>query len=169
MDQCWPTKEKQAIFQLEPSNRLNALQVVGEKNNSVEDHWQRVKQTFTAACEESDWLKNRKRQKWILSEILIEVETSKSIKNGLNNSKTRAAKQTVTDAYAKANKKWQERLGRHVAKSTAHVEEEARLNNIKALFDNIPLLTKKYQKGTCSVKDKEDKGTLNAQEEQIIG
>ncbi|VDI48891.1 Hypothetical predicted protein [Mytilus galloprovincialis] len=53
-----------------------------------------------------------------------------------------------------------------VGKLTAEAKEAARANNIKALSDNIKLLTGKYQKGSIPVNSKEGK-TLNTHEEQM--
>ncbi|CAG2220746.1 unnamed protein product [Mytilus edulis] len=83
--------------------------------------------------------------------------------------KTRSAKQSASREYTIANKDVRNRARRDkrafVDKLTAEAEEAARANNIKALYDNIKLLTVKYQKGSRPVKSKEGK-TLNTHEEQ---
>ncbi|CAG2252724.1 unnamed protein product [Mytilus edulis] len=137
---------------------------------SIEDHWQEIKNAFTTACETSVGLKNRKHQEWITPETLVKVEKRKNIKNILNNSKTRSAKQSASREYTIANKDVRNSARRDkrafVDKLTAEAEEAARANNIKALYDNIKLLTGKYQKGSRPVKSKEGK-TLNTHEEQM--
>ncbi|XP_076105822.1 uncharacterized protein LOC143074158 [Mytilus galloprovincialis] len=148
---------------------LNAKNAA-EEIISIEDHWQEIKNAFTTACETSVGLKNRKHQEWITPETLVKVEKRKNIKNILNNSKTRSAKQSASREYTIANKDVRNSARRDkrafVDKLTAEAEEAARANNIKALYDNIKLLTGKYQKGSRPVKSKEGK-TLNTHEEQM--
>ena len=88
----------------------------------------------------------------------------------LNNSKTRSAKQIASKAYTEANKEVKSNARKDkwvfVDKLTEEAEEAARQNNIKALYDNIKLLTRKYQKGSRPVKNIEGK-TLNTKEEQM--
>ncbi|CAG2248329.1 unnamed protein product [Mytilus edulis] len=150
-----------------PKNRSkNAI----EETVSIEDHWQVIKKAFTTASETSGGLKNRKHKEWITPETLVKVEKWKNIKNILNNSKTRSAKQLASEEYTIANKDVRNSARRDkrafVDKLTAEAEEAARANNIKALYDNIKLLTGKYQKGSRPVKSKEGK-TLNTHEEQM--
>ncbi|VDI37318.1 Hypothetical predicted protein [Mytilus galloprovincialis] len=90
-------------------------------------------------------------------------------KNILNNNKTRSAKQSASREYTIANKDVRNsarRDKRAVDKLTTEAEEAARANNIKALYDNIKLLIRKYQKGRRPVKSKEGK-TLNTHKEQM--
>ncbi|CAC5411408.1 unnamed protein product [Mytilus coruscus] len=160
-------KTKKSEFQIELKNRFSTFQNATEEIVKIEDHWQEIKKAFTTACETSVGLKNRKHQEWISPETLEKVEERKNIKNILNNSKTRSAKQTASRAYTIANKDVRNNARKDkrafVDKLTA---EAARANNIKALYDNIKLLTGKYQKGCRPVKRKEGK-TLNAHEEQM--
>ena len=163
-------KTKKSEFQIELKNRFSIFQNAAEEIISIEDHWQEIKNAFTTACETSVGLKNRKHQEWITPETLVKVEKRKNIKNILNNSKTRSAKQSASKEYTIANKDARNSARRDkrafVEKLTAEAEEAARANNIKALYDNIKLLTGKYQKGSRPVKSKEGK-TLNTHEEQM--
>jgi hypothetical protein len=88
----------------------------------------------------------------------------------LNNSKTRSAKHIVSKAYTEANKEVKSSARKDkralVDKRTEEAEKETKQNNIKALYDNIKLLTRKYQKGGRPVKHIEGK-TLNTKEEQM--
>jgi flagellum-specific peptidoglycan hydrolase FlgJ len=90
-------------------------------------------------------LKNRKHQDWISPETLVKVEKRKNLKNG----KTRSAKQIAPKAYTEANKEVKSSARKDkrafVDKLIKEAEETARQNNIKALYDNIKLLTRKYQ------------------------
>ena len=80
------------------------------------------------------------------------------------------AKQSASREYTIANKDVRNSARRDkmafVGKLTAEAKEAARANNIKALSDNIKLLTGKYQKGSIPVNSKEGK-TLNTHEEQM--
>ncbi|CAG2214516.1 unnamed protein product [Mytilus edulis] len=131
-------KTKKSEFQIELKNRFSTFQNAAEEIISIEDHWQEIKNAFTTACETSVGLKNRKHQEWITPETLV-----KDVRNS-----ARRDKRAFVD------------------KLTAEAEEAARANNIKALYDNIKLLTGKYQKGSRPVKSKEGK-TLNTHEEQM--
>ena len=53
-----------------------------------------------------------------------------------------------------------------VDKRTEEAEETTRQNNIKALYDNIKLLTRRYQKGSRPIKNIEGK-TLKTKEDQM--
>jgi hypothetical protein len=163
-------KDKKAEFKIELNNRLEALQNETSEIVTTEDHWQQVKQAFTSACETVVELTNRKHQDWILPETLVEVEKRKNLKNVLNNSKTRSAKHIVSKAYTEANKEVKSSARKDkralVDKRTEEAEKETKQNNIKALYDNIKLLTRKYQKGGRPVKHIEGK-TLNTKEEQM--
>lgn len=68
-------------------------------------------------------------------------------------------------AYTEANKEVTARKDKRAF--VDKLTEAARQNNIKALYDNIKLLTRKYQKGSRSVKNIDGK-TLNTKEEQIV-
>ncbi|CAC5373980.1 unnamed protein product [Mytilus coruscus] len=80
-----------------------------------------------------------------------------------DHTKTRSAKQSASREYTTANKDVRNsaRIDKRafVDKLTAEAEEAARANNIKALYDNIKLLTGKYQKGSRPVKAKKGKHT----------
>ena len=138
-------KEKKAEFKIELNNRFEALQNETSEIVTTEDHWQQVKQAFTSACETVVRLKNRKHQDWISPETLVNVEKRKNLKNG----KTRSAKQIATKTYTEANKEVKSSARKDkrafVYKLIEEDEETARQNNIKALYDNIKLLTRKYQ------------------------
>ena len=163
-------KEKKAEFKIEVNNRFEALQNETSETVTTEDHWQQVKQAFTSACETVVGLKNKKHQDWISPETLVKVEKRKNLKNMLNNSKTRSTKQIASKAYTEANEEVKSSARKDkrafVDKLTEEAEEAARQNNIKALYDNIKLLTRKYQKGSRPVKHIEGK-TLNTKEEQM--
>ncbi|CAC5420128.1 unnamed protein product [Mytilus coruscus] len=163
-------KTKKSEFQIELKNRFSAFHNTTEETVTMEDHWQEIKNAFTTACEKSVGLKNKKHQEWITPETLVKVEERKNLKNILNNSKTRSAKQSASREYTTANKDVRNSVRRDkrafVDKLTAEAEEAARANNIKALYDNIKLLTGKYQKGNRPVKSKEGK-TLNTHEKQM--
>jgi flagellum-specific peptidoglycan hydrolase FlgJ len=70
-------------------------------------------------------------------------------KKNLKNGKTRSAKQIAPKAYTEANKEVKSSARKDkrafVDKLIEEAEETARQNNIKALYDNIKLLTRKYQ------------------------
>lgn len=136
----------------------------------MENHWQQVKQAPLGACEVSVGINDRQYQEWISPETLIRIDERKTLKNKLNNSRIRAVKQTVWEAYTRTNRKVKRSARRDkrnfVAKLTAEGEKAAGQNNIKALYDNIQLLTRKYQKGSHPIKDKEGK-TLKIQQEQL--
>ena len=88
----------------------------------------------------------------------------------LNNRKTKSAKHIVSKAYTEANKEVKSSARKDkralVDKRTEEAEKETKQNNIKALYDNIKLLTRKYQKGSRPVKHIEGT-TLNTKEEQM--
>lgn len=160
-------KDKQADLQIELRNRFTALQEMEEEPRTIENHWQQVKEAFTGACEASVGPKKRKHQEWFSPDTLIRIEERKKLKDVLNNCKTRAAKKTAGETYSRADREVKRSARRDkrnfVAKLTAEAEEAARQNNIKALYDTIRLLTKKYQRGNHPVKDKGGR-TLNTQE-----
>ncbi|CAG2195883.1 unnamed protein product [Mytilus edulis] len=131
-------KTKKSEFQIELENRFTTLQNAAEELISIEDHWQEIKNAFTTTCETSVGLKNRKHQKWITPETLV-----KDVRNSARRDKRAFVNKLTTEA-----------------------EEAARANNIKALYDNIKLLTGKYQKGSRPVESKEGK-THNTHEEQM--
>ncbi|XP_071171614.1 craniofacial development protein 2-like [Mytilus edulis] len=132
-------KTKKSEFQIELKNRFSTFQNAAEEIISIEDHWQEIKNAFTTACETSIGLKNRKHQEWITPETLVKVEKKENIKNILNNSKTRSAKQSAPREYTIANKDVRNSARRDkrafVDKLTTEAEEAARANNIKALYD----------------------------------
>ena len=98
-------KEKKAEFKIELNNRFEALYNETSQIVTTEDHWQQVKQAFTSACETVVGLKNRKHQDWISPETLVKVEKGKILKNVLNNSKTRSAKQMSPKHILKPTRK----------------------------------------------------------------
>lgn len=141
-----------------------------EEPRTIENHWQQVKEAFTGACEASVGPKKRKHQEWLSPDTPIRIEERKKLKDVLNNCQTRAAKKTAGETYSRADREVKRSARRDkrnfVAKLTAEAEEAERQNNIKALYDNIRLLTKKYQRGNHPVKDKGGR-ILNTQEEQM--
>ncbi|CAG2185440.1 unnamed protein product [Mytilus edulis] len=130
-------KTKKSEFQIELKNRFSIFQNAAEEIISIEDHWQEIK---------------------MLSHQLA------------RHHKTRSAKQSASREYTIANKDVRNSARRDkrafVDKLTAEAEKAARANNIKALYDNIKLLTGKHQKGSRPVKSTEGK-TLNTHERQM--
>ena len=137
---------------------------------ATEDHWKEIKHTLTTACDASIGSRNRKHQEWISSETLIKIDKRKQLKDVLNNSKSRASKQRVQEQYSAADREVKNSARRDkrefVSKMAAEAEEAARHNNIKALYDNIRVLTNKFKKSSRPVKDKLG-NTLKTAEEQM--
>ena len=162
-------KEKQTHFQIEIRNRFSILNNEDHEQMTIEEYWKEFKDIVTSSCEVSVGKKKRKHQEWISAETLIKIDKRRQLKEDLNNSKTRAAKQKAQKYYSEADKEVK-KGARHdkrefIAKITSEAEQAARQNNIKGLYDNIRLLTNKFK--TCSRPVKDKNGiTLKTTDEQ---
>ena len=86
-------------------NRFSALQNIEEEDNDpIESYWELVKTALTSACEITVGLKTREHKEWISHDTLIKVERRKKLKESLNNSKMRPAKQKAQHEYTQADK-----------------------------------------------------------------
>ena len=162
---------KQVEFKLEFRNRFSALQNREEKDNGpIESYWELVKTILISACEITVGRKTREHKEWISHDTLIKVERRKTLKESLNNTKTRAAKQKAQHEYTQADKEVKNSARKDkrnfITTLTSEAEEAARQNNIKVLYDIIRSLTNKFRKGSHPIKDKNGKA-LKTPEEQM--
>ena len=160
---------KQATYQLELSNKYQALQDL-EDSESLESKWQGMKEAWVAACRTTVGTKKGKQQDWTTPETLIKVEARKRQKEVLNNSRTRASKQKAMQEYSRANREVRNSARRdkraYVNRLAEEAEEAAGKNNMKALYDTTRQLAGKHHRATRPVKSKEGE-VLNTIDEQL--
>ena len=121
----------------------------------VENHYRYVLSNATVGR------KTREHKEGISHDTLIKVERRKKLKEYLNNSKTRAAKQKAQHEYTQADKEVKHSARKDkrnfITTLTSEAGEAARQNNIKVPYNVIRYLTNKFRKGSHPIKDKNGK------------
>ena len=155
---------------IELTNRYQALQQEHEGDISLTEKWQKMKSIWLDTCDEVVGKRKRKHQEWISPDTLQKVEKRRELKEKVNCSKTRAAKQAAAQLYSEANidvKKSARRDKRDfVDRLTEEAEAAAGQGNMKALYDTTRKLAGKFQNASRPVKSKNGQ-TLNTTEEQL--
>ena len=160
----------QTEYRVALTNRYQVLQETMEENISVENMWKQQKEAWTETCKEVVGYKKSDQKPWISSETLAKVETRRTIKNKVNNSRTRTLKQEALTRYQLANEEVKKSARKdkraYYDRLATEAEEAAGARNMKAMFDTMKKLSNRPAKTSMPVKDKE--GTvLNTTQQQL--
>ena len=91
-------------FNLELSNRFEALSDLMEEAIPLEQCWEHTKNVWKQTSEIVLGRKTRQNKEWISVDTLLKIKERKTCKTVINNSKTRATKAAAQQKYNEKNK-----------------------------------------------------------------
>ena len=74
------------------------------QEDGIEDHWNKIKEVFTATCKQELGPKKYTNKDWISQESLDKVMERRRLKTAINNSRTRAEKMAAQQIYGEKNR-----------------------------------------------------------------
>ena len=158
-------KEK---FGLELKNRFQALGDLIE--DDVDSHWLRIREVFTATCQEELGEKNNQHKPWITQESLELIEERRLKKNQVNESRTRLQKLKAQEEYNQINKEVKGSLKKdkeaYVDGLAERAEKAASNGEMRTLYQITKTLSGKFSLPEVPVKDKEGKMIFGKEEQR---
>ena len=163
-------KKTREEFRVSLTNKYLMLQELPAEEVTIENQWQRVKDTLTSTCQEVVGSKKHQQKEWISAGTLCKIQERKQKKAAVNNSRTRAEKAKAQEDYYKSNKEVKRSARadkRNYINSLAEeAEEAAASNNMKQLYETTRKLSGKYSRPERPVKDKAG-NTIQGTERQL--
>ena len=166
------TREK---FSLVLKNKFQALQELHEEEESIheeesiQNRWQKVKETLRSSCQEVLGPKKHVQKEWITVETLTKIQDRKEKKAAVNNSRTRAAKTKAQEKYAEAHRGVKKSIKKdktaYIEGLAAEAEQAAYSGNMKQLYDTTKRLSGKFNMSERPVKDKQGNTTHSLDEQ----
>ena len=160
----------QTEYKVALANRYQALQETLEENISVEERWKHQKEVWLETCKETVGYRRAENKPWITPGTLAKVETRRTIKTKVNNSRTRTSKQEAHAQYQQANEEVKKSARKdkrsYYERLATEAEEAAGSRNMKALYDTARKLSNRPAKKTRPVKNKEGE-VLNTTQQQL--
>ena len=157
-------------FKLTLSNKFEVLQEILDEEHSLEENWQKVKETLSTTCQEVIGSKRHQQDEWISAETLRKIQERKEKKAAVNNSRTRAAKIKAQSDFTEADKKVKRSARadkrRYINNLAEQAEDAAASNNMKLLYDTTKKLSGKYSKTDRPIKDKQG-NVIGGTEQQL--
>lgn len=161
-------QEKKKEFCITLSNKYSALSQL--EDESVENHWQFVKEALTSTCDAVLGKKAQQHKEWISQGTIKKIQERRDRKADLCKSKTRAAKGIAQEKYTKSNKEVKKLIKadkrNYIENLAKEAEESAAKGNMRDLFSKTKQLAGKYQNNNKPVKDKNGK-ILSSIQDQV--
>ena len=161
-------QEKKKEFCITLSNKYSALSQL--EDESVENHWQLVKEALTSTCDAVLGKKAQQHKEWISQGTIKKIQERRDRKADLCKSKTRAAKGIAQEKYTKSNKEVKKLIKadkrNYIENLAKEAEESAAKGNMRDLFSKTKQLAGKYQNNNKPVKDKNGK-ILSSIQDQV--
>ena len=162
---------KREEFSITLKNKFEILQeLYEEKEDSVLNRWQKVKETLRSSCQEVVGPRKHQQKEWITTETMNKIEDRKNKKAAVNSSRTRAAKAKAQEEYKEAHREVKQRLKKDkkdfIEGLAAEAEQAAYSGNMKQLYDITKRLTGRFNNPERPVKDKQG-NTANSLEQQM--
>ena len=130
-------EEKQHSFIMTLKNRFQALADL--EDGSLEKKWDRVRSTFTSACEEELGYKKRAYKSCLSDETITKIEERRQARQRLNQARTRVQSRTSQQAYSTLNKEVKKGSKRDkrdmVEKLAGEAQRAASRSDMKTLFN----------------------------------
>jgi flagellum-specific peptidoglycan hydrolase FlgJ len=149
------TGSKKEEFQISLKNKFQPLEVPEEAD--IETHWSRVKEAFTASCEEVLGRKEYKHKEWISQSSIDKVANRRMKKEAVNNSRTRAEKETARMEYRQVAKKVKKSIKedkeKFVNELAERAEKAAQSGHTRVLYQTAKVLAGKGNSTSAPVKD----------------
>ena len=166
------TQGKQDEFKLELKNRFQLLEELVEED--VEAHWTKIKEAFTSTCQVVLGEKRVKHKPWITQESLELIETRRTKKLQLNESRTRSQKLKAQEEYNQVSKEVKRSLRRdkeaYLNKLAEKAEKAANSGQMRTLYQTTKTLSGKFSRSEVPVKDKDGRTVFEkeAQKERWV-
>nr|KAG5712555.1 hypothetical protein BaRGS_011529 [Batillaria attramentaria] len=147
---------KTNAFRCELRNRFSALDTLPEE--TIEEHWHDLRETWTATCREVLGKKTRQHKEWLTSDIWDLITERKRLKDLINHTDDQDHKRDLQAQYWDVNRQVK-RSARNDKRNfinglTEEAETAAGQRNMKRLYEITRTLSGKNNNPTRPVKDK---------------
>ena len=126
------TQEQRQEFSVAISNRFQALADL--EDGTIEKKWERVRTTFTSACEEVLGFRKRELKPWLSDDTIKKIEERRVTKQRLEQARTRTQKQHLQQEYNTKHKEVKRNARRDkrdlIDRLATEAEEAAGKNNM---------------------------------------
>jgi len=150
-------KERRETFNCEIKNKFEAL--AGLVEESVEDHWTVLQQTWKTTCTEVLGKKEREHKEWLTPETWAKIEGRRELKQKINQCQDQQEKEELRAQYWEANRQVKkgarEDKRRFIHDMTEEAETAARQGNMKRLYEITRTMSGKNFNPSKPVKDKD--------------
>lgn len=161
-------KEKREEFTVELRNKFEVL--TGVENEDIEEHWSRIKESYTTTCNEVLGRKSFKHKEWIKQESLKMIDIRRQKKAMVNTSRTRSEKEKAREEYSKTAKEVKKSLKRDkeefIAELAGNAERAAASGQLRTLYELTRNLSGKHRRAEVPVNDREG-NRIPEQEKQM--
>nr|KAG5693522.1 hypothetical protein BaRGS_006224 [Batillaria attramentaria] len=147
---------KTNAFRCELRNRFSALDTLPEE--TIEEHWHDLRETWTATCREVLGKKTRQHKEWLTSDTWDLITERKRLKDLINHTDDQDHKRDLQAQYWDVNRQVK-RSARNDKRNfindlTEEAETAAGQRNVKRLYEITRTLSGKNNNPTRPVKDK---------------
>jgi len=145
---------KKEEFGISLRNRFQPLELL---DDDVETHWMKIKDVFTATCEEVLGKRTKAHKEWITQETLDKIKVRRSRKAKVNMSRTRAEREKAQFEYTEANKEVKKSIKRDKETYTTEMaetaERAAQNGHLRVLHQITKRMSGKWSSAEMPVKD----------------
>ena len=169
------SEEKRNEFQLELSNRFQALENLEEMD--INEHWEKVKEVVNTTCTNKLGPKKRVHKDWVTTDSLEKIKARREIKEQINASKTEAERRAAKEKYSIAHRAVKNSLKKdknaYMEEMAERAEQAATNGHMRIVYQTTKVLSGKFSKPSVPVKDAqgnpifEQKGQLDRWKEHF--
>ncbi|RUS90025.1 hypothetical protein EGW08_002212 [Elysia chlorotica] len=160
-------KETLTTFKCDLKNRFQALESLPDE--TIEEHWQNLRETWTTTCMEVLGKKTRKRKEWLTPETWDIITERKRLNDLINHTDEVEHKRDLQEQYWAVNRQVKRSARDDKRKFIHDLTEEAETaagqRNMKRLYEITRTLSGKNSNPTRPVKGKNGE-TIKGEEEQ---
>ena len=158
---------KKEEFKITLRNRFEPLQLL---EDDVETHWEKVREVFTSTCMEVLGEKTQVHKEWITQETLDKIEVRRNKKAKVNDSRTRAERESAQIEYTRINKEVKKCIRKdketYMNELADDAERAAQNGHLRVLYQSTKRLSGKWGRAEMPVKDAQGK-TIFEKEAQL--
>ena len=158
---------KLAAFRCELRNRFSTLDSL--PNETIEEHWHDLRETWTSTCGEVLGMKTRKQKEWLTTDTWDLITERKRLKDLINHADNEERKHDLQAQYWDINRRVKRSARddkrRFIHDLTEEAETAAGQRNMKRLYEITRTLSGKNGNPTRPIKDRNGK-TITREEDQ---
>ena len=153
-------------FKIELRNKFSVLSQLPE--DSIEEHWHSLQETWTTTCKTVLGKKTRKHKEWLSTDTWTLITERKQLKDQINCTQDQVEKHELQAQYWETNRQVKRSARQdkrtYIEELTAEAESAAGQRNMKRLYEITRTLSGKNNNPSRPVKDKD--GNIILGEEQ---